>query len=441
MPTLKASNTMFTALPLGRIRVSALALLSLAAGLVAPIRVRLVGELYASELLLPLAGLVALTSPNARGLFKQKWFWLVLISILVTLAGYILTDYIRGSSSAQYMRGWARPIVLASNFISLSLIAYADRRNLWWFAAGVGAGGVLYARLVMNTPISLWKHGGYAEYFTVGFAAFSYFLPARVSSLGFVVLAALSVHWDFRSHAGFCLVIAAVMWMRGGTSIKPIALWKVGIALALALIAAWLAVQSQQTGWHRERQAGSNLGRSFGIQFGIQAGINSPIIGYGSWSSSPELQRAMQQVRERDPRMAGDWLDDYGGSTASIHSQILQAWVEGGIIATAFFLVLLFVMLRFGRELFALRPLDALTPIFVFYFTATAWHLFMSPFAIGARTYDAMVAAIVLVLVLERQMRRTGAQPLVSRRGTVRRRTIRGYNKLSSGIRVDNAPG
>jgi hypothetical protein len=398
---------MLSTIPLGKIRVTPLALLSLLAGLVAPIKVSIVGELYLSELVLPLAGLVALGNAKARTLFRQKWFWLIILSILVTLAGYVISDYIRGSAPAQYMRGWARPVVLASNLVSFALIAYADRRNLWWFAAGFGAGGVLYARLVHNLPISLWKHGGYAEYFTVGFAAFSYFLPARVASAGFAVLAALSVYWDFRIHAGVCLVISAVMWLRGGTSNRPIALWKAGLALTIALGVAWLAVQYNATDADRVRHQGSDVGRSFGIQFGIQAGLNSPIIGYGSWSSSPELQAAAQQVRDRLRGTATDGLVEYR-STSGVHSQLLQAWVEGGILGTAFFLTLLFLLLRFGRELFSFRPLDALTPIFVFYFTYTAWHVFMSPFALGARTYDAMACAVVLVLILERQMRKRG---------------------------------
>ncbi len=390
--------------PIGRIKPTGLGVLSLLVGLCSCYTLNIVGEIYLAELLLPLLAMGAWASvARSRELFRLQMYRILMGALLVTFLGYVISDIASWSSESQYLRGWARIAVLATNMTSLGLVAMADRRNLWWFVLGLGIGGTAYLRFVLHTPISIWKHG-YADYMTPGFAALSCFLPTRLASLGFVGLAALSFFWDFRSHAVICFVIAAILWVKAGDRKSSAAsrghmirLLVVGLAVAGF---AYIGVKWTEDDYTLQRREGSNIGRTVGITFGIKAIQNSPILGYGSWSSSPELDRiATQAVRESPGAKVPGY--SFKAGSFSVHSQILQSWVEGGILGACFFMVLAFQLVKHARYIMVVRVLNVLTPILLYYFVYNLWHIFMSPFALGARLLDAFGGAVLFVVAME----------------------------------------
>lgn len=401
-----AAAPMTAADGVGRIRFSAFGLLCFLTGCTAIFRVNVIGAAYLAELLLPVLGLLALFTPGGRKLFSEPKFWILFGALMVTLSGYMLSDFVRDTSQAQYVRGWGRIGMEATDFLALALIAAADRRNLWWFIAGFGAGGVLYLRLVQHVPLPIWKFG-YAEYMTLGFAAFAYFIPARWASIGFVVLGYLSLKYDFRIHTGVCLLIAAFLWLRAGKPrqrrIRKPRYMPLLIGGVIALGAVQFGLKITEDDYSRMRREGSDVGREAGIKFGIRAVLNSPIVGYGSWGVSSELFAIHRQVlTELGAERGRDYSSAASGSTMSTHSEGLQAWVEGGLLGAVFFFVFGYQLFRSLKPLVLERMPDAIWPILLYFVFYSLWHLFMSPFAATSRLQIAFGAVAIVVLAMER---------------------------------------
>src|ERR1700741_3510781 len=387
-----------------RIRVTALGVLSFLVGITASYKVILLGELYLAELLLPLAGGAALFTRGATSILRVPLFRTLLSAMLVTFAGYVLSDLVRGSSADQYLRGWARVAVLATNFVSLCLLVGADRRNLWWYVLGTGVGGVLYLRLAFGLPLPVWKHG-YAEYMTPAVVAASALLPAYLVVPAHLWLAWLSIRWDYRSHALIMILICALLWLRGRRQVPAVAM-KAALALALVgvLVAAGLDFSASE--YERGRREASNVGRSFGLMFGAEAILNSPLVGYGSWAKGEELTELASEVLDRELGKKADAYSAGQQGSASIHSQLLQSWVEGGVLGAVFFLVLGYQLLKWFPELAFRRPRDALTPILLLYTLSGVWHLLLSPFALGGRLLGALACSSLVLVALEKRARK-----------------------------------
>jgi hypothetical protein len=164
------------------IRVTGIGLFVFLCGALQPLTLNLVGEIYAAELLLPIVGIAALFDHGGDSVLRERLFRTFLLAIVVTLAGYMFSDLIRETRSDQYLRGWGRILLLTTDFVALTVLLGKDRRNLWWFAFGMGVGGVLYLRLVLHTPVAVWKFG-YAEPMLLVAAALSSSLPIRLAAL------------------------------------------------------------------------------------------------------------------------------------------------------------------------------------------------------------------------------------------------------------------
>jgi O-antigen ligase len=156
------------------------------------------------------------------------------------------------------------------------------------------------------------------------------------------------------------------------------------------------------------RRSESNAGRAAGIEVGIIAVARSPIIGYGSWTENRELAELfLKKQRE----YGGDkQYRERAGAFFSPHSQVLQAWVEGGILGAAFFAFLLYQVVRSARWTVKFRPLDSLTPLLLNFLLFGAWALLMSPFG-SSRLAIATLAAIVLMLRVEGTVAQPRAAP------------------------------
>lgn len=391
-----------------RIRASAFSIACLLTGACYSIRINIIGEATLAELLLPLLGLYAIAHPRGRKVFQTKVFWILLLSMLVTLGGYVLSDLIRETPQAQYLRGWGRMALVITGFVSLSLMVALQRQSLWWFVAGMGIGRILYLRLVLGTPISLWKFSyegfGYGEPFTLAAAALAYYLPPRIASVVLAAVGAISVHYDFRIQSLVCLIIAGLIWARSRRPNQPVKGYAGQLRLALMLLAAvaaiYAGVKLSESDYAADRRGVSDIGRSVGKVFAMKAITESPIIGYGSWSRSAQFQRmhdqAMKEVagREASRFRAAD-------SSSATHAMLLQAWVEGGILAIAFFVVLALCLARTLYTLMLIRPMDALSPILVYFALYGLWHITMSAFAAPLRIHLALAAVCCVCVALE----------------------------------------
>jgi hypothetical protein len=403
-------ETTLPAPPAGvRIRATAFALACFLVGATYSIKINLIGEAVLAEVLLPLLGLIALLQSQGRKVFESKVFWVLLLTMLVTLSGYMLSDWIRDTPSAQYLRGWGRMALVITGFVSLSLMLAFRRQSLWWFVAGMGIGRILYLRLVLGTPISLWKFSyegfGYGEPFTLFAVVLAYYLPPRVASVLLAVVGAISVHYDFRIQSLVCLIVAGMVWARSRRPKQPLQGTGGKLRLALILFAAVatinIALTLSESDYAANRRDVSDIGRSVGKVFAMKAIAESPLIGYGSWSRSAQFQRlhgeAMKEVAGREASRF-----DVGNSSAATHAMLLQAWVEGGILAIVFFVVLGITLLRGLHTLMLSRPMDALSPILAYFALYGLWHITMSAFAAPLRLHLALSAVSVVCVSLDK---------------------------------------
>jgi hypothetical protein len=391
-----------------RIRASAFAIVCFLIGATYSIKVNLIGEAALAELLLPLLGLYAIANPQGRGVFRAKVFWILLLSMFVTLSGYIISDLIRETPQAQYLRGWGRVILVITGFVSLSLMVAVQRQSLWWFVAGMGIGRILYLRLVMGTPIGMWKFSfdgfGYGEPVTLAAAALTCFLPLRLASLILAIIGGLSVYYDFRIQSLVCLVVAGLVWARSQRPGQPLKGSAGQLRLAALMLAAvaviYAGIKLGENEHSADRRDVSDIGRSVGKVFALKAIADSPWIGYGSWSRNREFQRMHEQALNEVAGKNATRFNIGDGSSAT-HAMLLQAWVEGGILAIAFFAVLGFHLLRSLHSLMLRRPMDALTPILAYFALYGLWHIVMSAFAAPLRLHLALAAVCVVLLAMK----------------------------------------
>ena len=386
-----------------RVRVKVASVFVFICGALNVLTLKLVGEMYATELMLPAMALVALMMGGANQAFQERTFWVLLAAAGITLAGYIVSDLVQETRPEQYLRGWGRVILMVTDFVALTMLLSHDRRNLWWFCLGMGAGGVLYLRLLLHTPISIWKFG-YAEPMLLVAATLGYFLPGRIAAGWLGALGVVSMKYDFRSFAAICFVLAVYMWIRAARPRQALAgngkSLKALVATALAGIVVLAALSASESDYSAQRRAQSDAGRSAAIEVGLIAIGRSPVTGYGSWTENRELAQ-MYLARYLEKRGMRDPDADVGRHFTP-HSQILQSWVEGGMLGAAFFLVLGYLLLRSVKWAILARPVDMLTPLILYLLSSCAWNLFMSPFSAPHRIHIALGAA-VLVLVNREQ--------------------------------------
>lgn len=387
----------------GGLRFTGMAFLCLACGFLSPFQINLVGDLYGPELLLPLVALAARSSEASRRVTQDKVFRAMLLGGLVTLAGYVLSDLVQGSRPDQSLRGWGRVGLVIVDFVSLAVMLAQDRRNLWWFTLGAGLGGIAFLKFIEHAPLTLWKFG-YAEPVLQVSAALSTFFPLRVSAVWILLLGMFSMVRDFRSFAAVCFLIGGYLWYRSRRPRQPLGAGATRKLILLGAVAgAMTLVALSMTGGEKtSRRAASDAGRIAAIEVGIEAVRRSPIIGHGSWVEDREL--AMMYLK-RQAELVG-WrgdLPDVGNGNFSPHSQILHAWVEGGILGTALMMTLLWQLLRIGWWTLLQRQVDFLTPALLYILIATLWNLFMSPFSAPHRLGIATGAALLVLLHIERR--------------------------------------
>ena len=112
------------------------------------------------------------------------------------------------------------------------------------------------------------------------------------------------------------------------------------------------------------------------------------------------MQRKLGREKTRDLHE----VNSGGGSGNGFgpHNQILNAWVEGGVLAAAFFFYLFVRTVREGYWIAFRRQPDLLSPILAFYIWNTAWGALMSPFSAGHLVNIAIGASIVVLSQIER---------------------------------------
>ena len=382
---------------------------AVAVGVLFHVSFQLQGQVFAGEiLLLALTPLLVFDRfYRQRDLLRahQSTLWLPVNALLVTLGvtflGYFISDLYRNNAPQDFLRGWARLFSLAIDLLGVAMLVSVRRSNFWLLLFGYGAGGVLVL-LQQQVPFSLWKLG-YAEPATAAVIA-SVCLMRSVGwqSMVLIITGLANIWLDYRSMAAFVMIVALVLWLnrwsqRGG--VKVVGLLMISLLAVGAVGGAYYASQGQFS----ERRHASNSGRLSNAIVGFSAILESPLIGYGSWGRDTRFAKLYAAVNARMQKTEESALYDFDAirqATIVAHSQLLEAWIEGGMLGIAFFLVYLFWLLK-GLHALVFRVRHAvLLPLLAFCMINGLWALFMSPFK-GLTRFTIAFACLAAVIACQ----------------------------------------
>jgi hypothetical protein len=321
---------------------------------------------------------------------------------LLTLAGYMASDLIAGTEQSRYLRGWGRIILLVSDCAALMILVALQRQNLWWFVLGMGVGGIV-TLAIAGVPFDMWKLG-YGERVALIIFTLAALFPRRLAFVAIAGFGVLNIFLDYRSLGAATLIVAVVMWarlvrpqeaLRGFTGYFKF--FVVGAVIAMLLVMSLLFTEEE----YASRREISNVGRSAGIIVSLHAIAQSPIVGYGSWTVNEEFARMFQQeVQAGTQGFDGPRL--HTGKTFRSHSQMLQSWVEGGLLGAAFFLFYGYTLVKAFRWHALIRPVDRLSPMFVYLLVFGMWSWIASPFGGGTRIVIALAVATAAIMSFDK---------------------------------------
>jgi len=394
------------------------------------IKVRLVGDLYGSDIMLLLICL-QLASPKNTILSRanSRDVRYILIAWLLWLLGLIISDLVRGTESADFIRGWARVLFFGTDFIGIVLLVRWDFRNLksllyGWATALLLTGLFPSNEVVANDP---WKFA-----FSTGISLLILILATKdfvrlrwrtVNQIGLLFLASgINLLTGLRSMFAIFFIAAFYSWLKLWLERMPTLrkkLTPIGfvvlslIGVLVSLEAKNLYVELASSGYLGEdakdkylEQSRNDLGLFLAgrseILISSRAIANSPIIGHGSWARDVTL------VSEYIDLLAAAGLPVneeryYEGTAANeaglipTHSYLFGSWVEAGILGAAFWILALFMCVKALYRILKVN-FSACCLVIPFLFLAI-WDFLFSPFA-GDHRFTAAVTIYIILWTL-----------------------------------------
>ena len=133
----------------------------------------------------------------------------------------------------------------------------------------------------------------------------------------------------------------------------------------------------------------------------------SPFVGQGSWFSRSNVMDNFLALRTEQARDAGvgGFATDVVEEGLAVHSQMLVALAEGGILGGCFFLFYGASLLWALGFCILQRPLDRLSPLYLLTLASALANLLFSPFSGAHRVGIAIAVGLVLLLLQERRER------------------------------------
>ncbi|HZL35137.1 MAG TPA: hypothetical protein VFC78_07495 [Tepidisphaeraceae bacterium] len=142
------------------------------------------------------------------------------------------------------------------------------------------------------------------------------------------------------------------------------------------------------------------------MKFSLEAIVASPLLGYGSWPRSRAL--AHEYLRQMTLHAGHNWwLPEGDRDLIPSHSQLMQAWLEAGILGVPFFCYLIMSSCSWLKRLIGQLELGAATGLVVIFLTMSVWDALFSPFSGAVRISIAITVALIAALDQLRQARST----------------------------------
>ena len=400
-------------MPFVNVSPNTLRLYSLAAfliGLLQPATIVFIGRMPLSEplmfiVLLHCAIVLAQACALPVRLPSPRTFATLIVCQLVAFASYVVADIWRQSLPFDMIRGWLRMIFLLIDIAALSLLFGAGNRPFVLMLVGLSLSSVI---TFLKGPLfgDYWKFCFAYPITIVVLLAIPRYMGVwtTVAAAGGLGIVHLLMH--FRSLGMQCLLLAVLL-----LSTKIVAqvyrkyVFLICLPLMLGALPWTVGRLLTDTGGRASR---SNVERSAMLQAAWEGFIASPVVGNGSWFSRSDVWDNFLMIRSQKAFDAGKGLgfDSREFEGIAIHSQILTALAEGGLLGGTFFVAYAALLLLGFWFLLTEATWCWLTPIRLSILISSLSALIMSPFSGTARLEIAMAVALSLVLLDERRLAR-----------------------------------
>ena len=413
--------------------------------------INLVGSLPGDEILiLPLLPVLLLT--KGRRAFRRDYLWFYIL-VGAWLFGTIAGDLYLGSPLQNSIKGVARVVFFAFDFMALAILINDKPRRVIIFALSIVAVMLMIMRQFRGEFLTQWKFGGSSSVTLLALLVSSHFYVRRkywVCVCISLAVAGMNLVLAFRSQIGIDLVSLALILpifsqtraSIGGRTSRLRNSLKLIVLLALAGGAAYLANQAikfaagkglfeESISQKFETQAGGKFGVLVGGRpetlVAIQAIRDSPIIGHGSFAVDPKYLKMKQDIAYEYGYSETDEPEDTEVDAIPTHSHLTMAWVESGILGGLLWIYLLVLTIRGVLVIPFLRPHFA--PLYSYMLMNFMWDIIYSPFGNVNRIWAAYIILICYFLL---------KTPVANRRSSSlpRKRLVYGSNRIQLSGRV-----
>jgi O-antigen ligase len=309
------------------------------------------------------------------------------------------------------MKGIARVVFFALDFMCLAILINQKTRRMIVFAISIAAVMVYYGREFKGDFLTEWKFGFSSAVTIFALLAASHYNARqryKTCAFTFLVLAALNLFFAFRSQMVIILVAGALTipifenrrpLNRRQTRPKA-SNFRALILLGLAAGAIFIANQAiklaatqgfldANTAGKFQAQSSGKLGVLVGGRpetlVAIQAIIDNPVFGHGSFAADPRYLQLKQDLQYENGYSETDTPEEEG--TIPTHSHLTMAWVESGILGGLFWLYILGLTIRAILQTAIHR--QALSPLYCYFLVNFAWDILFSPFGSVNRLWGA----------------------------------------------------
>ncbi len=382
-------------------------LILFALGVSLAVPIALIGNVYAGEILLALIATIGVIAKSGNGSFFDKGLWPFVGLFFVSFCAYVLTDATLGTPFHDAVRGWARFLFVIFDTVGMHIVCRKSRFNLFPIFIGDAAGQILFYALPNmrdEIGINIWKYHLCLPVLLAVLCVIGLSVrrrPAFVWSVAILVLAGLiSLKLDTRAFGLICFAVTALFTAKLLAFPRIRKLLPV-LAMAALLVAgvAFESILDALRPEHGTRQALSNKMRIASLLTALQTIETHPWSGIGSWKTDFD---AANRHRANVLSLGGTF--DSESMNQDGHSQLLQAWVEGGPFAA---LAFIYVFWRMARSLrwAIVRPVDRFSVFALFLLINAAWSCLFSPF-LGGDARINMAVSVCICVVLGREQRR-----------------------------------
>ncbi len=292
-----------------------------------------IGDLYSTEIAIFISATVILIFKKQPLQIDGMLFFKYLLFGFLLLVGYMISDLIGQTPANMYIRGWGRVALLLTDLIAMTVIFGVQRNAIIWFFLGMAIGNISILLITGHLNMSTFKFYWSIPVIQIICCVIPLF-SIRLTALALILTGLAYILFDFRSAGAIAIIIGAMLLLNSRKNFSQIKILPVLIigGLAAFAIKTTLEITSDKL---ENRRSTSSVSRFAAIKIGTQAIIDSPLIGSGSWGNNTEkYARQLYEETRDEMRKLGQPVQK--GKIFVSHSQIIQSWMEGGLLAASF---------------------------------------------------------------------------------------------------------